>query len=184
MKINFKRVLLLFLMAASLWWDLALFSNWMEWRGALQQFRNWNNEWNQLTQQLKVAAPDGNTEFLLKETAFLKNKIFEKSRVKYSDAEILSFIARNAAALGLTDVRPSLNKPKNLNALPGWEKTGMKLLFRARFHEAARLLNMMEKSPYLLHISKFSINRGSRDPEGPAYATIFATLYRTTDETN
>lgn len=172
----FSRIILLVCLAIFLFWDYFLIDSFVKLQQDKSKFKTLGQEYQQLVKKIKQIDSEKSTENITEELALIKQKLYQNARVRFSNAEFLAFLSQAANALGLTDIRPEMKAQKRVN--PNLEKLAVKLRLRARYHEVARFINMLEKSPYLIRVQGFSIVRGKKDPTGPTYATIVLTVFR------
>jgi len=177
---NIRIFLLAMIIALVLCWDVYLLIAWNSYLDARKSFDRQSSQFMRITDNIKKTNSSQTADDILKYLEETKANIFKNIRVRYSNAEILSFIARAASSMGLTDVRPTIGKTTSIGTFNSnsWEKTRVDIRFRARYHEAARMINIIEKSPYLFEIKIYSIKRGGKDPSGPTYTRVVADIYR------
>jgi len=178
-ELNLKRISALFILILIFWWDGKILSDFSEFTQKKSRFDQLKNVYKTLNNEIKIAG-DRSDENLLSDLQAIQNSMFQNIRVKYQNAEFLSFIAKIASSMGIKDVNPSMNKTTDAGTHGDqqWEKIRVKIKFRARYHEASRFVNILEQSPYLLEIAGISMQRGSKDPTGPAFVLILADYYK------
>ena len=181
MKFNIKRVLLLAITFGTIAaWNYILISEWFEYRGRAESFKQDSARIENLEEQIRATANQMSDEQILEKLNEIKNNMFQNLRVADSNSMVIAFLSKAASSIGITEVWPTLKETKIAAryAENTWEKTRLEISFRSRYHEAARLINILEQSPYLIDIGGFSINRGKKDPTGPIYAKVIANIYR------
>ena len=184
MSFSLRRALSFFILSSVivgiLWWDYKIIDGWFAFQDETSEFRRNQKEFHALTLQIKKVAPNKTKEQIVEELEQIKASVFQNLRVRDSNAVVVGFISRAASAIGLKEVSPSIKNTIEIGRYgPNvWERTHIKINARARYHEAARLINLLEQSPYLFKIRGYSIQRGQKDPTGPTYTTIIVYLYR------
>ena len=170
----------MFIIAGLAYWDAKLISDYLDLRKLKNTYERQSKRYSILTSKLSRTDKLQTGEEVLESLLQTRGHLLETVRFKYSNSEILAFISKQSSGLGLTDVEPTVRNSKLVAEYDGnkWERTVIRLRFRARYHEAARMINLLEQSPYLVDVNRFSINRGEKDPQGPAFVNLILGFYR------
>jgi len=204
-KFSIQQFMFFLFLAIFIYWDVSIVVNLTSYIHKKKQYKNLCYEYIHNKNQLyriankKIIKNKYNFQSICnsisdKDNSFLENQIselnsfktslYKKFRIRYTNSEIISFlvqaVSKNIKYLQLKDIRPSILKKKTIKIINElkWEKILVEVKFRARYHEAASVLNTFEKSKYLYETKIYSIKRGKKDPKGPLFVTIRGYFYR------
>lgn len=180
MKFNIRRVLILLVLASIAFWDYQLISGWLDFRSQYQSYDSQSDKYKDIINELARYDSTMTPDEMVEKLRSVRDNMYQHLRVRDSNSMVLSFISKAAGMIGLKDVWPSLEGTKVVARFGDnvWERSRLKIRVRARYHEAARLINILEQSPYLVHVRLYDINRGKKDPTGPTFTQVIADIYR------
>jgi len=176
---NLKRSIGLLVLIFFLWWDSVIIRDFLDFNAKKSHFNNLELTYKNLNKEIEIT-DHGDENSMINSLQQIQNNLYQNIRVRFQDSEFLSFVAKIASSMDIKEVNPSMIKSANAgkHGNQSWEKIRVKIRFRSRYHEAARFLNLLEKSPYLTEIMFISMQRGSKDPTGPAFIVIDAIYYK------
>ena len=180
-KLQLSRILFLLILLVLAWWNGLVVFQFAQLHSKKNEFKQGKKDFLKVNSEIKKVANNLENDKIIEAQNELEAQIYKNFRVtNVSNAKIIGYLAKLATTYRLKSVRPAIIKKKKIERIPtmNWEAVYTRLTFKARYHEAARLINEIERSNYLVTVYGFQLKRDDKDPKGPLRCVILAKFLR------